>query len=226
MSAPASVVLVSAGAEWRAVKEILRPAQVTPSPLGEWFDASGARFFHGGWGKISAAASAQYVIDHFSPQILVNRGTCGGFDGRIQPGDLLLVEKTITYDIFEQMGDSAAAIEFYSTWLDLSWLRTLPATPALRRGLMVSADRDILPADIATLIEKYDARAADWESSAIAWVAVRNGVRVLILRGVTDLVSPHGGEAYGDLALFQTRTRHIMSTLLTWWKDWSGNLKG
>ncbi|NCP87037.1 MAG: hypothetical protein CO094_06490 [Anaerolineae bacterium CG_4_9_14_3_um_filter_57_17] len=226
MSAPASVVLVSAGAEWRAVKEILRPAQVTPSPLGEWFDASGARFFHGGWGKISAAASAQYVIDHFSPQILVNLGTCGGFDGRIQPGDLLLVEKTITYDIFEQMGDSAAAIEFYSTWLDLSWLRTLPATPALRRGLMVSADRDILPADIATLIEKYDARAADWESSAIAWVAVRNGVRVLILRGVTDLVSPHGGEAYGDLALFQTRTRHIMSTLLTWWKDWSGNLKG
>jgi len=226
MSAPASVVLVSAGAEWRAVKEILRPAQVTPSPLGEWFDASGARFFHGGWGKISAAASAQYVIDHFSPQILVNLGTCGGFDGRIQPGDLLLVEKTITYDIFEPMGDSAAAIEFYSTWLDLSWLRTLPATPALRRGLMVSADRDILPADIATLIEKYDARAADWESSAIAWVAVRNGVRVLILRGVTDLVSPHGGEAYGDLALFQTRTRHIMSTLLTWWKDWSGNLKG
>ena len=55
MSAPASVVLVSAGAEWRAVKEILRPAQVTPSPLGEWFDASGARFFHGGWGKISQA---------------------------------------------------------------------------------------------------------------------------------------------------------------------------
>ena len=49
------------------------------------------------------------------------------------------------------------------------------------------------------LIEKYNAVAADWESGAIAWVAKKNNTRVLILRGVSDLVDDSGGEAYGNL---------------------------
>ncbi|GAB4398197.1 MAG: hypothetical protein OHK0031_17920 [Anaerolineales bacterium] len=215
------VILISANAEWRAVKELLRPAALEVTPFGESFVQDGARFMLGGWGKISAAASAQYALDHFSPLFLVNLGTCGGFAGRIERGALLLVERTITYDIFEQMGDSAAALEQYSVALDTSWLGTLPAAPPLQRGLLLSADRDIFPADIPALIEKFDARAADWESSAIAWVAARNGARALILRGVTDLVSPLGGEAYGDLALFHSRTRQVMENLLAWWRAWN-----
>lgn len=214
------LILISANSEWRAVKELLRPAILESTPFGETFVQGGARFLQGGWGKISAAASAQYALDHFSPLFLVNLGTCGGFAGRIERGALLLVERTLTYDIFEQMGDSAAALENYATRLDTSWLGRLPATPALQRGLLLSADRDIFPADLPWLIEKFEARAADWESSAIAWVAARNQTRLLIVRGVTDLVSPQGGEAYGDPALFHTRTRQVMAVLLSWWQAW------
>lgn len=217
-------VLISAGAEWRAVKEILSPAVVQSTPLGETFTADlcttgAARFFHGGWGKISAAATAQYVIDHFRPRLLVNLGTCGGFAGRVEVGTILLVSQTIVYDIFEQMGDADEAIAHYATEIDLSWLRG-NGPPSVRRGLLVSADRDILGEDIPLLAEKYGAIAADWESGAIAWVAQRNGVRCLILRGVSDLVSAEGGEAYGDLALFHARTRSIMQTLLEQLPDW------
>jgi adenosylhomocysteine nucleosidase len=84
----------------------------------------------------------------------------------------------------------------------------------MMRGLLVSADRDIVPADISMLVEKYGAVAADWESGAIAWVAKRNGVRCLILRGVTDLVGPSGGEAYGNIELFHENTRAIMKLLI------------
>ncbi len=38
-------------------------------------------FFHGGWGKIDAAGSAQYVIDTFRPGLIVNIGNAGGFHG-------------------------------------------------------------------------------------------------------------------------------------------------
>lgn len=48
-------------------------------------------FFHGGWGKIAAVASAQYVIDRWSPELLVNLGTCGGFEGEITKGTIILV---------------------------------------------------------------------------------------------------------------------------------------
>ncbi len=80
-------------------------------------------YFHGGWGKISAAATTQYVIDHFQPDLLVNLGTCGGFEGRIARGTIILVTKTIVYDIIEQMSEPEEAIAHYSTELDLSWLR-------------------------------------------------------------------------------------------------------
>ena len=223
------VVLISADAEWRAVKSILSPAKILSTPLGEWFETFDVRpltFFHGGWGKISAAATTQYVIDRFDPDLLVNLGTCGGFEGRVARGTLILVEKTIVYDILEQMTDSDEAIAHYAAEIDLSWLGESVQSSVISdqfsvvRGLLVSADRDILASDIPMLVEKYDAIAADWESGAIAWVAKKNGVRCLILRGVTDLVSASGGEAYGNIELFHERTREIMKGLIEQLPRW------
>jgi adenosylhomocysteine nucleosidase len=226
------VVLISADAEWRAVKEILNPTQIHTSPLGEWFEMTfnpstslrvnlqPVTFYHGGWGKISAAATTQYVIDHFDPDLLINLGTCGGFEGRVARGTVILVEKTIVYDILEQMTDPNEAIAHYATEIDLSWLGESVQSSVINdqfslvRGLLVSADRDIVASDIPMLVEKYNAIAADWESGAIAWVAKKNGICCLILRGVTDLVGAGGGEAYGDYDLFLLRTREIMQQLI------------
>jgi adenosylhomocysteine nucleosidase len=241
------VVLISADAEWLAVKQILAPSKINLFPLGEYFDLKSitrhsslftrhsslvtrrpppVTFFHGGWGKISAAATAQYVIDHFRPNLLINLGTCGGFEGCVARGTVILVEKTIVYDILEQMTDPDEAIAHYATEIDLSWLRfsnqlsVVSDQLAVIRGLLVSADRDILASDIPLLVEKYGAVAADWESGAIAWVAKKNGVRCLILRGVTDLVGAGGGEVYGDIELFHERTRQVMKGLIEQLPRW------
>jgi adenosylhomocysteine nucleosidase len=117
------------------------------------------------------------------------------------------------------MGDGADAIAHYSTGLDLSWLKQ-PYPHLIRKGLLVSADRDIVMEDIPQLVSNYGAVAADWESGAIAWVAKKNNVRCLILRGVTDLVGGQGGEAYGNIELFRERTRSIMKMLLAQLPDW------
>jgi len=229
MDDPHVLVLISANSEWRVVKEILVPIDVQSTPLGEYFDLkpdTGTRFFHGGWGKISAAATTQYVIDHFQPDLLINLGTCGGFEGRVARGTVILVEKTIIYDIIEQMSDPDEAIAHYTTEIDLSWLADRGPqnvdrnSPSTVRGLLVSADRDILAEDIPDLIEKYGAIAADWESGAIAWVAKKNGVRCLILRGVTDLVDATGGEAYGNIGLFHENTKTVMKGLIEQLSVW------
>jgi adenosylhomocysteine nucleosidase len=75
--------------------------KVNQSPFGEWFikdeilggqPNSGALssipvvYIHGGWGKISAAVSAQYVIDRWNPDLLINLGTCGSFEGLVKRG--------------------------------------------------------------------------------------------------------------------------------------------
>jgi adenosylhomocysteine nucleosidase len=226
------VVIISANAEWQAVKEILAPAEINFTRLGEYFDLplgkeihdTVTRFFHGGWGKISAAATAQFAIDRWQPDLLVNLGTCGGFAGRITRGTILLVAQTIVYDILEQMSDPAEAISHYSTELDLAWLPT-PLPHPVVRGLLVSADRDILTSDIPSLVEKYGAVAADWESGAIAWVAKENGLRCLILRGVTDLVGATGGEAYGNIWIFHENTKTVMKALIGQLPDWLKDIR-
>ena len=235
-----AVVIISANAEWTVVRECFPGQDCQTSPYGQWFQARFPRadgaeitinssqnvqpsttaiFLHGGWGKIAAAASTQYAIDRWQPRLLVNLGTCGVFTGQVERGEIILAEKTLVYDILEQMGDPDEAIAHYTTDVDLSWLES-PFPQVVRRTLLVSADRDILPADIPTLRERFATVAADWESGAIAYVCTRNRIPTLILRGVTDLVAEDGGETYSNIDLFHQATADVMHSLLTALPGW------
>lgn len=223
----AAVILISANAEWRVVRARFPDAPSIGTPYGDAFASTIAAagkqwpvvFLHGGWGKIDAAGSAQYAIDRWQPSLVINLGTAGGFAGDVAAGTIVLADFTLVYDILEQMGDPDEALAHYATELDLSWLRE-PLPLPVQRDLLISADRDIVRAEIADLRARFGAIAADWESGAIAHVATRNGVRCLILRGVTDLVSAEEGEAYGRPALFEARTEGVMSRLLDSLPHW------
>jgi len=226
------IILISANTEWQAVKLLFPGVNMAQSPYGEWFQAtlgiqensSSVIFFHGGWGKIAAAGSTQYVIDRWKPELIINMGTCGGFEGEVKRGTILLVDRTIVYDIYEQMGDHDTHIAHYTTELDLSWLSE-PYPSPVQRTLLVSGDRDLFANEVPNLQSEYGAIAGDWESGAIAWVAKRNGVAALILRGVSDLVGPAGGEAYdGSMEVFHQNAKTIMGQLVEvlphWLKQW------
>jgi len=219
------VVIISADIEWQVIRELFPGSNVQESPYGEWFRWAGSSapeeiiYFHGGWGKIAAAGSTQYVIDRWNPGLLVNLGTCGGIDGEIERGEIILVERTLVYDIVEQMGDDDEQIAHYSTDLDLSWLDESFHYP-VRRTLFVSGDRDLMEEDLPMLKSKYGAVAGDWESGAIAWVAKRNQVRCLILRAVSDVVGLRGSPAYGDLDYFLQGTREVMGRLVNLLEFW------
>lgn len=229
------VVLVSADAEWKAVTRHLPNLRREKTPFGEWAQWKPSLIlFHGGWGKIAAAGSTQYAIDRWHPELIVNIGTCGGFRGSIEKGTVLLVDRTVVYDIVEQMGSAEEAIQAYETTLDLSWLGGDNPKSA-RKSVLISGDRDIVASEIAALRDKYGAVAADWESGAIAYVAKRNGVPALILRGVTDLVGAEGGEVYGNETAWEAETRSVMNALVdqlpSWLARWNsrsrnGSVKG
>jgi adenosylhomocysteine nucleosidase len=51
-------------------------------------------------------------------------------------------------------------------------------------------------------------------------VAARNHIPCLILRGVTDLVDEHNGEAYGNVAVFHDSAKQIMTRLLEQLPAW------
>lgn len=222
------IVLISANAEWEGVKQSFPHAEIHQSPFGEsmnlapdtWNPKPGTQhltLYHTGWGKIASAAAMQYMTDKHAPDLVVNLGTCGGFAGVVDQGDVILVERTFVYDIVELMGDPDIS-GFYDSSLDLSWLPE-PYPHLVRRGTLASADSDLPPEKIAFL-KAHGAIAADWESAALAWVAQKNHVRLLILRGVSDIVSEDGGEAYNNIDLFNQRSEEIMKKLFAQLPDW------
>jgi len=215
------VIIISAIAEWVAVKPLFPDAIIERYPFGEYFnttlDTRQLKFFHSGWGKIASAGTMQYVIDNYSPDLIVNLGTCGGFEGVVNQGDVVLVEKTLVYDIVELMGDLDIS-NYYASSLDLSWLPEPDPHPT-RRALIASADSD-LPSHKIPFLKSKGAVAADWESAALAWVAQKNNARLLILRGVSDLVNEKEGEAYDNIEVFNERAKEVMKQLISQLPDW------
>jgi adenosylhomocysteine nucleosidase len=211
-------VLVSANGEWEAVKAILQPTLIQQSTLGTYFQIKLAGqpclFFHSGWGKIATAASTQYVINQYHPELIINIGTCGGFSGFSEVGEILLVSETLIYDIVERMDDPFVAIDHYRTGCDTSWI-TNPLPAGTRRARIASADQDIDFRTYDLLTQTHQAAAADWETGAFAWVAARNQTPWLALRAVSDLVSPQGSETDNGVNLWRSRLADLMRKLLT-----------
>lgn len=216
-------VIISADGEWLAIPKIFPDAQYMDSPYGQYFSTmindEPVTFLHGGWAKIPAAASTQYAIDKWNPELIINLGTCGGFKGSIKRDTIIMVEKAVVYDIINQMSPAETAIKKFTTKIDLDWVTEPPIS--VHRTTIVSGDRDLQPQDIPMLKEKYGASVGDWESGAIAWVCKQNKVKVLILRGVSDLVDSEGGEAYeGNKSVWYEAAeriiRHLVDSLPGW----------
>lgn len=123
---PVIVIIVSADSEWEALKEYIPVSEnrIRVSPYGEYFRTSKSIFsglendeilFHGGWGKIDSAASAQWAISEFHPDLVIHIGTAGGFSDRIKEEQIVFATKTIVYDITERMHDPEEAIHDYIT---------------------------------------------------------------------------------------------------------------
>jgi len=222
-------VIISANMEWKAVKKFYPKQDYQKSVWGEYFYTKigdkKVLFYHEGWGKVAAAGATQYVIDNFKPEILINLGTCGGFKGEINRLDIILVDKAIIYDIIEAMGDSKEAINSYTSKIDLSWMGSNYPSK-VKKTLMVSADKDLRIDEIEFLKKEYHAVAGDWETGAIAYTANKNKTKLLILRGVTDLVSEQKGEAYGNFELFVKKAEEVMHKLLKDLPGWIEFIEG
>ena len=161
---PRFVVMVSADGEWQAIPKIFPDAEYHTTPYGQFFvetiNDEPVIIMHGGWGKIPSAASAQYAIDRWSPELIVNMGTCGGFIGEVERDQIVLAERTVVYDIINQIGDPDSTIEHFITEIDTGWLKEPYPLPVLRTTI-ASGDRDLIPEDIPMLNEKYGAKVGD-----------------------------------------------------------------
>ena len=179
--------------EWESIKSILhiKRNDLKLQPFGEYFvHLFGQRkciCYQSGATKTRATAACQFAIDTWHPDAIVNIGTCGGVEKGIKKLDLILANKTFQYDVIQRFGKPSAQFKkglktnLKTSWIDLSRISERP-----RIGTIASADQDLLP-KCRRKLQKEGALAADWESASIAKVCELNGIKCLILRGVTDI---------------------------------------
>jgi len=107
-------VIISANAEWVAVREIYPDLKLVESPYGKSsklkIDEWELALFHSGWGKVASAGMMQYVIDQYRPGAAEGRQGLHFYKGKIGrfresyslEEQAILKEKLGTY--LQQMG--------------------------------------------------------------------------------------------------------------------------
>lgn len=211
---------VCAELEWRFTKSLRKICRdsLTRHPFGECFeDLIGkhrALIYESGATKTRSAAACQYIIDRWRPDAIINLGTCGGVAEGIDKGDLVLATRTFQYDVRQRFGKPSKRFDRGLTVdLDTSWVRATGYSRIIHKGLIASADQD-LDYEQRRSLERMGALAADWESASIATVCALNGVRCLILRGVSDIPTKAGlSGARAQERDYVQRTRVIMEEL-------------
>jgi adenosylhomocysteine nucleosidase len=140
-----------------------------------------------GIGKVNASLSTQILIDKFSPDVIVNFGTCGGVDSSVQAKKYYLADSVcqFDFDLRDLDGVPLGYIQDYETNFFPSL--TYRFEIDLEKRKLATADR-FTESDIdANDIRELGCSLRDMEGGAIAQVCHANCVKLITIKGVTDV---------------------------------------
>lgn len=138
-----------------------------------------------GIGKVNAALSTQFLLDNYPVDYILNFGSVGGINGKVNILEYYSVNKCCQYDFDLSALDNVSVgyiqdydtVYFYPETAKLSFLPTA--------GLATSDRFTEKDADLKTVSE-LNCEIFDMEGGAIAEVCTANGVPFHIFKGVTD----------------------------------------
>ena len=161
-----------------------------------------------GIGKVNAARTAQLLIDHEAPELIINCGIAGALSTALRPFDLVIGAQLVYHDILDEI--LTARRPFASQFASDVDLRELAQTVYEREvavgdwaglgcvmGRIASGDQFIN--DAATRDEiaaRTGAVAVDMESAAIAHVCHMAQLPCLILRQISDMADADADEVF------------------------------
>ena len=202
--------------EWKAVKEQSEPIFIESFPYGQYFktiiDNQDCVFYHSDATKTLSSGACQHAIDKWNLNIVFVLGTCGGVAKDIQIFDIIVAEETSQYDVIPMKKKETLFHE--KIRLDLTWIDINSCPYPLLKGFFATADQSVTARNYKILREN-NVIAADWETAAIAKIAMINGVRCCVVRGVSDLpITDDHGDGNLQFEDYVNNTSVIMEKLM------------
>lgn len=217
---PPITIQIGCGTEWHAFEAAFastggfKPLKLGPFSQYHTFELEGVRFitFQGGPSKTVAAASAQHAMVSFSTGLHIMMGTCGGVSRTPDVGALMFASRAAQYDCIDRLGEpNRFFYKPFDVTVDNAWIKEDLTQLGCVEGMVATADQDI-DYKVRSILSENGADVADWESAAVALVAHRNHVPVLILRGVSDIPEAKMSREAQATSFFD-RTPEIMRSL-------------
>lgn len=140
-----------------------------------------------GIGKVNAGLSTQILIDKFSPDFILNFGTCGGIDKTVNALNYYQVESCVQFDFDLRDLDHVPIgyIQDYRT----SYFKadTFNICADLEKRKLATADRFTESKLDHDLILEIQCSLRDMEGGAIAQVCMANDYPLVMIKGITDV---------------------------------------
>ncbi len=155
-------------------------------------------FSNTGIGKVHAAASTTYLISKIKPDLVVNLGTAGGVNENLDILDLVIADNLAYHDVDVtpfgyDYGQVPHRNKYFKTNIEPSFIKSIEEENIkVHVGTILSGDQFINDKSkkISFCSDFENVYAVEMESTAIVDVCNRFDIKVLVLRGISDLT--HG----------------------------------
>ena len=165
-------------------------------------------------GKVNSARVCQVLIDKFNPSLIINVGTAGSVDNRLEIGDVVVANKLVQYDFdVTPFGRKLGEIENIGQYINvdekfLDLFKTLNVTI----GCIASGDKFIVNKEEKEKIRKiFNALCIEMEGASIAQVCYLDRIPFLVIRAITDKLD---GSSKIDFETFLESSSKKSATIL------------
>jgi adenosylhomocysteine nucleosidase len=167
-----------------------------------------------GVGKVNAAMTTTLLIEHFKPKRIIFTGIAGGVNRDLQPGDIVIAERTAHHDmgtvwpeglffkgVKSRLGGYENPVFFpadkelvklaqqAAEGATLESIRTRKGSrdPKIIEGVVVTGDAFIASEDkCAELRKRLEADAVEMEGAAVAQICYQRQIPCLVIRSISD----------------------------------------
>ena len=182
-----------------------------------------------GIGKVNAAMSTSILLEKYSPDYVINTGSAGGYDPKLNVGDLVISSEVRHHDVdltvfgyeYGQVPQLPAAFQADKELIrvaeegakEISDIQTV-------LGLIATGDAFMNdPVRVDYIRDKFtDLKAVEMEGAAIAQVAYQFGIPFVIIRSLSDIAGKESNISFDQFlekaALHSTNLVIKMVTLL------------
>ena len=139
-----------------------------------------------GIGKVSAALTAQILIDKYDVDVILNFGSCGGTNDSVKIANYYVVDKSCQYD-FDLTELDPVPLGYIQDYDRVFFETHSDCIDFLEKATLASSDRFTNKNSDVQTVNSMGCSICDMEACAIAQVCCSNSIPLISIKGITDV---------------------------------------